>query len=299
MIAHEPKAGLQAVWQQTWELAVELKQDWSRHRIGGLSAEIAFFAILGLFPAVIVFAAALGWLDDVIGQDSATSIETWLLDRITEVFGTENTLRTTASDLFDRSSAGLITVGILISVYASSRGFIAVVRALDVAYGTEQRHSWLATRLVGFALTVLTLIVASVVAVMVVVGPLLGTSDELAEHIGAGSVVAAAWSWLRWPVVIVVLIGWASSVYRFVPRHRVPWRGELPGAVVGTVWWLVVSLGFRTYIDLASNGINAVFGILGGALTLLLWLYLLAMGLLAGAVLNSVLARRRATCRSA
>jgi len=69
----------------------------------------------------------------------------------------------------------------------------------------------------------------------------------------------------------------------------------LPGAVVGTVWWLVVSAGFGAYLEVASSGVNAVFGLLGGALSLLLWLYLLAMGLLAGAGLNMVLTRRRLT----
>ena len=61
---------------------------------------------------------------------------------------------------------------------------------------------------------------------------------------------------------------------------------------MATVWWLVVSLGFRTYLDAASSGSNAVFGLLGGALSLLFWLYLLAMGLLVGAELNGILAVR-------
>lgn len=280
------------LWGWARWLAGEIREDWSRHRISGLAAEIAFFSILGLFPAVIVFAAALGFLDDVIGEDTAASIEMWLLDRITEAFGKENTLSDTTAELFDRSSAGLITIGILLAAYASSRGFVAVVRALDVAYNIEHRHNWLSIRLVGFALTAITLIVASLVAAMVVVGPLLGTADELAARIGAGSTVARAWSWLRWPSVFAVVIAWAASVYRFVPRRRVPWGGVLPGAFVATVWWLVVSVGFRTYLDVASSGVNAVFGLLGGVLSLLFWLYLLAMGLLAGAVLNGVLDRR-------
>jgi uncharacterized BrkB/YihY/UPF0761 family membrane protein len=51
-------------------------------------------------------------------------------------------------------------------------------------------------------------------------------------------------------------------------------------------------MGFRSYLDVASSGANAVFGILGGALSLLFWLYLLAMGLLVGAELNGLLASR-------
>ncbi|MYJ36342.1 MAG: YihY/virulence factor BrkB family protein, partial [Acidimicrobiaceae bacterium] len=95
------------------------------------------------------------------------------------------------------------------------------------------------------------------------------------------------------PVVFVVVVCWAASLYHFAPRRRTPWRTDLPGAVVSTVWWLAVSLGFRIYLDAASSGVNAVFGLLGGALILLVWLYLLAMGLLVGAEINSVINDRR------
>ena len=284
---------LRTLGRELLELLVELRREWSRARVGGLSAEIAFFGLLGLFPAVIVFAAALGSLDVVIGADAAADTEDWLLNRVVETFGTENTLRATIADLFDRSNAGLITAGIVLTVYASARGFTAVVAALDVTYGHERRRSWISTRVMGFGLTLFTLVVAALVAAMVVVGPLLGSGEEVAGRLGAGSAFTTAWVWFRWPVVFVVVVLWAASLYHFAPRRRTPWRSDLPGALVGTVWWLVVSLGFRTYVDVASQGVNAVFGFLGGALSLLIWLYLLAMGLLVGAEINSVLNHRR------
>ncbi len=273
--------------------AEDLYLEWSRARVGGLSAEIAFFALLGLFPAVVVFAAALGSLDVVISEGAAAETEQWVLDQVHEIFGSDNTLRSTIGDLFDRSNAGLITVGVVLTMYASSRGFVAVVRALDVAYDNDERRSWLSTRVSGIGLTASTILVAALVAVMVVVGPLLGGGEEVADRLGAGSAFTTAWGWLRWPVVFTVVVLWATSVYHVGSQRRAPWRRELPGAVVGTVWWLVVSAGFGAYLELASSGVNAVFGLLGGGLSLLLWLYLLAMGLLSGAGLNLVLSRRR------
>ena len=284
---------LTVLWRGVLRFVDDLRHEWSRARVGGLSAEIAFFGLLGLFPAVIVFAAALGSLDVVIGAGAAADTEEWLLDRVVETFGSDNTLRATIEELFDRSNAGLITAGIMITVYASSRGFTAVVGALDVTYGDQDRRNWISTRVMGFVLTLFTLLVAALVAAMVVVGPLLGGGEEIAERLGAGSAFTTAWVWFRWPVVFVVVVCWAASLYHFAPRRRTPWRTDLPGAVVGTVWWLAVSLGFRVYLDAASSGMNAVFGLLGGALSLLIWLYLLAMGLLVGAETNRVLNDRR------
>lgn len=284
---------LPALWRAILRLVGDFRTEWSRARVGGLSAEIAFFGLLGLFPAVLVFAAALGSLDVVIGAGAAADTEQWLLDRVVETFGRDNTLRQTIEELFDRSNAGLITAGVVLTLYASSRGFTAVVGALDVTYGHEHRRNWISTRVMGFVLTLFTLVVAALVAAMVVVGPLLGGGEELAERLGAGSAFTTAWVWFRWPVVFVVVVCWAASVYHFAPRRRTPWRTDLPGAVVGTIWWLVVSLGFRVYLDAASSGVNAVFGLLGGALSLLIWLYLLAMGLLVGAEINGILNSRR------
>ncbi|WP_419841398.1 YihY/virulence factor BrkB family protein [Candidatus Poriferisodalis sp.] len=296
-MATTPTARWRSVARDATRLANEVRHDWTQHRIAGLAAEIAFFALLGLFPAVIVFAALLGSLDVLIGQSAATGTEEWLLERISDTFGDQSALDAAVAELFARSDARVVTVGVAVAAYAASRGFVAVVRALNVSRGHHGRRSWLSTRLVGFALTFLTLLAATAVAAMVVVGPLLGSGADLADRLGAGSAFSAAWDWLRWPVVVIVVIAWAATVYRIAPLHKLPWRSEIPGALLATVWWLTVSGGFGAYLRLASNDVNAVFGLLGGALSLLLWLYLLAMGLLAGAELNRLLDRWRTRSR--
>ena len=288
-------AGLSVLW--LWRKAVRLAADfirsWSRRRLGGLSAEIAFFAVLSVFPAVIMFASVLGSLDSLIGQNTATSVKDWVGEWITDVFGTDNTLKGITDDLFDQPRSGLITVAMMMGVYLTSRGFTAAVRSLEVAYASKRRRGWLSARITGIVLTVCTLCVASLTAAAVVVGPLLGTGSGLAERVGAGWAFAVTWAWIRWPVLFFVVVAWITTVYRVVPRHGGAWRAELPGAVLCAVWWVLVSSGFQAYLDFASGGVNVVFGILGGALSLLLWLYLMSMGFLAGAVLNCVMARRR------
>ena len=286
-------ARLRALCDRALALAEEFRRHWLRVRLGGLSAEIAFFAILGLFPAVIAFTAILGSLDSVIGAGPAADVREGLLEWTSTTFGARSALHNTVADLFSGSNAGAVTVGAVLTLYASSRGFVAVVRALDVVYDHEHRRRWLSTRIVGFTITIITVVVFALTTALLVVGPLLGGGEEVAERIGRGSGFATAWVWLRWPVTVLVVVTWTASVYRFAPRRHSSFRRELPGAVVATAWWLVASTGFRLYLGLAAAGMNSVFGVLGGALSLLFWLYLLAMGLLVGAVVNSLFARRR------
>lgn len=283
---------LVALWEWTYVAARELLDEWSKDRVGGLAAEIAFFSLLGFFPAVVALAAALGSADALIGESTAADIETWLVDRMVDVFGGDNSLEETVRELFEGGNGGALTVGALIAVYAASRGFTAVVRALDVAYDHDHLRGWLSTRLVGLGLTLVTVLVAAVVLTMIVVGPLLGEGNELASDLGISSVFGTLWDWLRWPLVFVVLVAWAATVYHVAPNHTSPWRSELPGALVAAVWWSVVSLGFSSYLAVASSGANAIFGLLGGAISLLFWLYLMSMGLLLGAEINSLRAVR-------
>ena len=190
-----------------WELALDLRREWAKDRLGGLAAEIAFFAVLGIFPAVLVFASTLGWFDALIGEQSSTEVQGWLLERLEQVFGSENeSLTKTVAELFEGGNTSVLTIGIILSLYASSRGFVAVVRALDVTYDHHQHRGWLSTRLVGLGLTLFTVVVAVVVLTMVVVGPLLGEGGELADDLGVGAGFVTAWDWFRWPLVIVVLM---------------------------------------------------------------------------------------------
>ena len=202
------RSRLRALCGRALELAEEFRQHWLRVRLSGLSAEIAFYAVLGLFPAVIAFTAVLGSLDVIIGASAATDVQEGLLEWTTTTFGAGSTLHRTVADLFAGSNAGAVTVGAILTLYASSRGFVAVVRALDVVYGHEHRRRWLSTRLVGFTITIVTVVVFAITTAMTVVGPLLGTGDDIAERIGRGSGFATAWVWLRWPATFLVVVAW-------------------------------------------------------------------------------------------
>ncbi len=274
------------------ELVRALIDEISRDRVGGLSAEIAFFALLSFFPALIVLAALLGSIDAIISADAAQDVEDWIVEQIVRVFGGDNTLEATVNDLFEGSSAGALTIGAVLAVYAATRGFIAVVGALDIAYDHDHTRGWISTRLVGFGIALVSLVVAVVVMVALVVGPLFGEGERLSETFGVSGQYVTLWNWLRWPVVFLVMVGWAAIVYHIAPNHHAPWKIEFPGALLAAVWWAVVSVGFSTYLSIVSEGANVVFGFLGGALSLLFWLYLMAMGLLVGAEVNSLFATR-------
>jgi len=277
------------------EIVRALVHEWEDDRVPGVAAEVAFFGLLGLFPSLLAVAATLGSLDGLVGQDLADQTREAVVDWLQRFLTAEAGSTVQAvEDLFQEASPGALTTGVVVALWAASRGFTAVVNGLDVVYDLEERRPWLRRRLVALGLALGTVVVVAALVAMLVVGPLLGSGAELAERIGAGRAFAAAWDWARWPAMLVALAAWTATIFHLAPNHRTPWRADVPGAVLTTGLWVLLSVGLRAYLALAP-GSNQVLGALGGVLIVLLWLYLLAVGLLLGGELNAILlARARA-----
>ncbi|MGI8792150.1 MAG: YihY/virulence factor BrkB family protein [Acidimicrobiales bacterium] len=262
-------------------------------RINGLAAEMAFFGLLGVFPALLIMAALLGSLDSLVGSAWAERAESAMINGLDRVLtdqasGAVDAIRA----LFEGERGGLVTFATIGAIWAVSRSFAAVILALDHAYDLVERRTWVKQRLVGAALALGTLATTIIVLSMIVVGPLFGGGRAVAGNLGFGGFFAFAWNWLRFPFAFAFLTAWATTIFDLGPAIRTKWKWQIPGAVFVAVSWLGLSVGFSVYLRLAG-GSNPVFGILGGGLILMLWMYLLSLALLLGAEVNAILIIRR------
>ncbi|MDZ7677938.1 MAG: YihY/virulence factor BrkB family protein [Acidimicrobiales bacterium] len=264
------------------------------HRLTGLAAEVAFFAVLSMFPAILALASAMGSIDAVIGEDAAARVQDALVEVLRNALGADaGPIADAVERLFAESNTGLIGLGIVLTLFTVSRGFNAVIKALDVVYDVPETRGLVRTRLLALGLAAGSLLVGAAAMAMVVLGPMLGQGVELADRLGFGDAFVTMWTWVRPPLVVLALTGWAAAMFHLAPNHHTPWRKDFPGAIVTMLLWLLGTGGFRIYLEVASNDANAVLGALGGALTLLLWLYVMGLGLLLGAEVNAQLTRRR------
>jgi membrane protein len=272
----------------------EYAESAQRHRVTGLAAEVAFYAVLSIFPAILALAAALGSIDTLIGEDAAARVREGLVEAIEGALGSDaGPIVAAIEALFEEPSAGLFGIGVVLATYTASRGFNALIKALDVVYEVPETRGMVKTRGLALLLAGGSLLVGAVVLAMVVLGPLFGAGARVAEETGAGDLFITLWTWARPPVLVLALTAWAATMFHLAPNHTTPWRNDLPGAVVTMTLWLLGATGFRIYLEFASDDTNALLGALGGALTLLLWLYVMGLALLLGAEVNALLARRR------
>lgn len=262
-------------------------------RVTGLSAELAFWSLLSLVPAAIMFVSMLGWLDGIVGSNVAAQVEDNIIAAMRLVF-TDRADQLTGSvqSLFDGPNTALFSVAALVTLWSGSHAFATLGEALDVINGARDVRPWLARRLLGLLMGLVTLVLAVLLMAVFVVGPLFGRSADVIADPDAARAARSAWDLLRFPVAGVALLGWATALYRYAPTRRTGWRRNLPGAVVAAALWAAFTIGFRVY--LGAGGSNVIVNSLGGVLVALLWLYLMSIGLLVGAEVNRLRADRAA-----
>ena len=275
------------------ELARTLLREWREDRVSGLAAEVAFFGLLSIFPLLLAVAATLGSLDRVVGRDLAADARDEVMDLVSRWLTDEgHQVRDAIESLFTEQRPGVVTVAAVAAVWSASRGFHALLDALRVVYDEDEPGSWLRRRALAVGLAVGSVVVGAALLGALVAGPLLGTGQDVADAIGAGGAFAWCWDVARWPVVAAVAIAWCATILHVAHPARTQWRRDLPGAAFAAVFGLAATGALRLYLAFASGG-NPVLGTLGGSIVVVLWLYVLAIGVLVGGELNNVVMHRR------
>jgi membrane protein len=247
---------------------------------------------MSLFPALLVGVTLLG----LFGQQGlVTDATDYLLDHGLDG-DTAKVVSKVLENMVNASGGALgatLVVSVLLALNGASGAFGAAGRALNLAYGVEENRGMLRRKLTDLATTLVVIVLFAVVLASIFLGGQI--ADDLFGKIGLGSTAATVWSYARWPVALVAATVAYGLVYGVAPNvepRRIRWI--TPGAVVGVVLWIVLSLGFSIYVrNFSSYG--AVYGAFAAAIVLLLWLYLSANAFLFGAELNAELERSAGT----
>lgn len=266
---------------------------WVDDDVSGKAAGVAFYAVLALFPSLLAMAAALGSMETLLSPGLAEEVRTTVLEWMNRVLTEQaDDTQRAVQRLFDEGNGDILTFATVGALWAGSRGTNAVMRAMSRIYGVADARAFWQRRLVALGLLAATVVAAALALSMFVLGPLLGGGRRVAETVGLGDTFVWLWEWLRVPVVFLGVTAWAAAVFHIAPDGRKGWKPDLPGALATGVLWVLASLGLRVYLGVAGEA-NQVLGALGGALIVLVWLYLLALALLTGGELNVVLLERK------
>ena len=270
-----------------------------RDRLLAMAAENAFFAVLTLFPALLVAAAVIGQLGTFIGEQNARDVEAAVIEFLERLLtDTARPAVETVADLFD-GSGNLLTVASALALVSLSTAFAALVNTVNIAYDVAETRGWWYRRWLGLLLGLGSVLTGALVVTVLVIGPIFGRGVDVVAEVGLDDTYATIWQVVRWPLAFGSLVLWATTVQHLSPADRHRWRDDLAGGLLTALLWLAASAGLNLYLTYVVPA-SPLLGALGGGLILMSWFYLLCVALLAGAELNAVLAaRRRHRARSA
>lgn len=275
------------------ELGKRSIRNFFEHGMTTYAEQLSYRGLFGLFPFIILVFALLAvlQLDAVFDRlmEAAMGAPTQEVPKPLEPVAQEGRaqaafLRPLIEQAREQAGGGLLSFGIVVSLWSVSAVAFTLTEALNTAYGVEETRSrWKRS---AFALIFGPFLALAFIAAcgLMLIGP--RVAGWLAGLAGLDEAWPALWAWLRFPVALLLLAAVLSVVYRFVPDTDRSFWSAAPGALLAVIAWAMASLGFSFYLaNFADRGLT--YGSLGTAVGLLFYLFLSASVLLLGAEINT------------
>lgn len=256
----------------------------NRDNVPVVAAGVAFFALLSIFPLISASLSIYGYFADISDVQGLANFlrplmpeSAWVLisDQIASVVSapsTELSLR--------------IIVSLLFALYTAGAGIRAILRAMNVAYGEEEKRSILQFYAVAFTMT-LGLFAFVYLSLLIIIG--IPAAMAFLNLDRTASILSGN---LPWAVLLGMFMFGSGIVYRFGPSRRpARKRWVVPGVLFTTISWLLISWGFSFFVRNFGQ-YEATYGGISAVVVLLLWFWLTAMTVIVGAELNAEMERQ-------
>jgi membrane protein len=275
-----PAALPRAAWGDMLKrTAREIKADKLNH----WAAALTYYAILSLFPALLVLVSLVGLLGD---PERVTKVLTDTVSQLGPATAASTFQQPIEQLTASRGGAGImLIVSVAGALWAASGYVSAFADASNAIYEVEEgRPFWKLKPLQLLVTLALILMAAAVALSLVLSGPVVGA---LGGALGLSDTALTVWRYAKWPAMLVLVLVIFGVLYYASPNAKPSGlRWVTGGAIVALFAWIAASVAFALYV--ANFGsYNKTYGALGGVVVFLLWLWLTNLAILVGAEFNA------------
>lgn len=248
-----------------------------------IAAQTSYFILLSLFPLLVFILTLIGYLP--IDEESFYGfLEYYTPKEITDY------IHTSVGGLIDTKSSGLLSISIIGTLWSASNGINAITRSLNRVYDVEESRTYIWTKIMSIGLTIGIILVIVIALLLPVFGKLIG--EFVFSYIGLSKDFIMLWNILRWVVSTFIFFLVLSILYKSAPNKEIEWKNVLAGALFSTLFLQIVSYVFSYYVSNVGH-YSATYGSLGTVIVLMIWLYLSAIIILTGGVVNAYIRNKK------
>ncbi len=261
----------------------------NRDRIFDSAASLAYYLLLAIFPLLI---SVVSLMSLVTG--GGTTLLDSLLTQAGRMMPADafRLIAIAARKIEAQSNGGLITIGLIGTLWSASSGIASIMDSLNVAYEVRESRSFVKRRAISLALTIGLTVLATIGAGLLVASDKIGI---LLEHV-------FPYSWTLWAGAalsvcsgLLAMVAGFGFIHYFGPNVHDARRAFLtPGSLIGILLFLIASFALSIYLRISGGFSSSLYGAFGGVIVLLLWLYFLGLAILIGGEVNSEIAKANA-----
>lgn len=245
--------------------------------VPGLAAQLAYFFLLSLFPFMIFLVTLVGYLPYT---------DLGILNFISD-YAPEETmvlLEENLGQIMENRNGGLLSIGIIGTLWSASNGVNALMRSLNAAYAIEEERKFIIARGIAIVLTIAMFFVIIMAFLLPIFGKMIG--EYVFSFFGLSDDFLEVWNAIRWVISSLIFFIVLLFLYRTAPSKKVYFRHVYVGAIFSTIGWQLTSLAFSYYVSSMGN-YSTTYGSLGGVIILMIWFYLSGIIIITGGEINA------------
>jgi membrane protein len=242
--------------------------------LGAIAAQMTYYFMLGLFPTLILMV----WVLDALPLSGDMAAEVGRA--FSKVSGELGALVQSYLEEFTaRKPSGSVLLWAFAALWAASRGIGGARKGLNRVFRSGRRRNFAKLRMLDLGLTLLAILFVGLANFVLLGGEQL--AHAVMTAFGLHENFAITWAFVRWPLVLALLLAGVVLAYRFLPSRRLAYRFLFYGAVPTVLGWLLLGLGFRLWLKSVA-GFDRIYGSLASFFLLMFFLWMVSLCLLIG-----------------
>jgi membrane protein len=261
------------------DILLRTKDQLALDNVALVSAGLAFYTLLSIFPAIAAIVSVYGLVADSSEVQAHFLAVADLVPEQARALLADQMTRVAGGDTGTLSLAMLVSL--MLALWGASRGTQAFMMAMNVAYNEREKRGIVKQNLIAVVLTICLLLFSALALAATVFVP------AMVASLGIEGTRGWLLTLLRWPLLAACFMVALAVLYRLAPsRNDAKWRWVTPGSILAVLLWLIASIAFSFYIGNFAN-YNETYGSLGAVVGVLMWFWVSAFVVILGAEVNA------------